>query len=60
MSMVNHSQTNPKLYDLALKLLGYMKRKSKVANETKVLPSWFVDETNMDVLEDKDAFIGYK
>jgi len=58
MSMVNHSQTNPKLYELALKLLGYMKRKSKVANETKALPSWFVDETNMDVLDDKNAFIG--
>ncbi|ORX55461.1 L domain-like protein [Piromyces finnis] len=58
MNMVNHSQANPKLYDLAIKLLGYMKRKSKVANETKTLPSWFIDETNIDVLESKDAFIG--
>ncbi|ORX86917.1 hypothetical protein BCR32DRAFT_264667 [Anaeromyces robustus] len=58
MNMVNHTQANPKLYDLAIKLLGYMKRKSRVANETRSLPSWFIDETNMDILEDKNAFIG--
>jgi len=57
--MVNHTQANPKLYELAIKLLGYMKRKSKVANETRTLPSWFIDETNLDVLESKNAFIGY-
>jgi len=59
MNMVNHSKDNPKLYELAIKLLGYMKRKSKVANETKVLPLWFIDETNIDALDDKNSFIGY-
>jgi len=58
MNMVNHTKANPKLYELAIKLLGYMKRKSKVADETKTLPSWFIDETNMDVLDDKNSFIG--
>jgi len=59
MNMVNHTKANPKLYELAIKLLGYMKRKSKVADETKTLPSWFIDETNIDVLDDKNSFIGY-
>jgi len=49
--MIQEQQYNPKIYNNANKLFGYMQRNSKIAQNISELPSWYIDEVNIEVEE---------
>jgi len=51
--MIQEQQFNPTIFDNANKLFGYMQRNSKIAQNISELPSWYIDDVNIEVEDQK-------
>jgi len=57
--MIEESQVNQNNFaNYGQKLLGYMHRNSKISQDTKLLPSWFINEVNVEI-SDINNYLGY-